>query len=49
MSGKIKTFITAKKNLKYRNMLYISKNGKICKNMLNKTLYFRSIDYNANL
>lgn len=36
-----------RKNLKYRNMLSMSKNGKICKYVQNKILFF-IFDYNSN-
>jgi len=45
----LKTEYMQQKILKYRNMQYISKYDKICKNMQNKTLYFVSIDYKSNL
>jgi len=39
----LKTIYVQRKVVKYRNMQYMSKNGQICKNMQNKTLYFGSI------
>jgi len=45
----LKTVYMQKQIVKYRNMQYMSKKDKICKNMQNKTFYFGSIDYKSNL